>query len=44
METRIRQLSTLVGSAHLFNPDPDRARGEAEVRARWARIRNASSL
>jgi hypothetical protein len=39
METRLRQLSDLVGSRQLFTVDADRERGVAEVRERWARIR-----
>jgi len=43
METRLRQLSTLLDSRGLFFEDPDRKRGIAEVRKRWARIRQASN-
>jgi len=41
METRLRQISTLVFSRHLFASDPDRERKVDEVRERWARIRQA---
>jgi hypothetical protein len=41
METRMRQLSALVGSRRLFNVDADRERRVTEVRERWARIRKA---
>jgi hypothetical protein len=41
LETRLRQLSALVGSRQLFNVDADRERRVAEVRERWARIRKA---
>lgn len=39
METRLRQLSTLVASRHLFEADPNRGRLVDEVRARWTQIR-----
>ncbi len=41
METRMRRLSVLVGSSSLFAKDPNRERGVAEVRGRWAIIRKA---
>lgn len=43
MDVRLRQLSTLVDSRRLFGEDPDRKRGVAEVRERWAGIRRASN-
>jgi hypothetical protein len=39
METRLRQLSVLVGSRELFDVDPHRERRVEDVRERWARIR-----
>jgi hypothetical protein len=41
LETRLDQISTLVGSRHLFAADPDRERRVDEVRARWLTIRKA---
>ncbi len=41
METKLRQLATLMRARDVFAPDPDR---EAEIRAvreRWARLRRA---
>ncbi|MEO7205284.1 MAG: hypothetical protein ABI356_10805 [Steroidobacteraceae bacterium] len=43
METRIRQLSVLVDSSQRRGADPERARGAADVRERWARIRRAAN-
>ena len=41
LETRVRQLSTLMASRDLFCPDPDRELGVEDVRQRWARIHRA---
>ena len=38
LETRLRQISTLVNSRYLFEAEPDRGRLIQEVRARWAQI------
>lgn len=39
VETKLRQLASLMASRHLFGPEPDRERQVAEVRDRWARLR-----
>jgi len=41
MEMKLRQLSVLMASHDLFPPDPAREGLAAEVRDRWARIREA---
>jgi len=41
LETRVRQLSTLMASRELFRPDPNRELRVADVRERWARIHRA---
>ncbi len=41
LETKVRQLSTLMASRELFRPDPDRELGVEDVRKRWARIHRA---
>lgn len=41
IETRVRQLSTLMASRELFHPDPDRESRVEDVRERWARIHRA---
>ncbi len=43
METRLRQISALVSSRSLFGADQEREGRIAEVRARWATIRQASN-
>lgn len=43
METKLRQLSSLMASRHLFGVDPDREAGVQAVRERWARLRRAMS-
>lgn len=42
IETKLRQLASLMASRHLF-PDPDREAGVQAVRERWARLRRAMS-
>ena len=39
METKARQLASLMASWELFGEDPEREKGILEVRARWSRIR-----
>ncbi len=39
IETKLRQLAALMASHSLFGPEPDRERQIAEVRDRWARLR-----
>ncbi len=41
IETKARQLSTLMASRDLFPPDPDRELQVEAVRERWARIHRA---
>lgn len=41
MDTKLRQLAALMASRHLFGPEPDREAQIDEVRARWARLRQA---
>ena len=41
IETKMRQLSTLMASRDLFRPDPDRELHVEGVRERWARIYRA---
>jgi hypothetical protein len=43
METKLRQLASLMASRHLFPADPDREAGVQAVRERWARLRRAMS-
>jgi len=44
METRLRQLSALMSSRDVFGADPEREREIEVVRARWARLRQASRV
>ena len=44
MVTKFSQISTLFGSRHLFEVDPDRQRRIDEVRGRWAKIRQAMNV
>ncbi len=39
IEAKLRQLAALMASRHLFGPEPDREKEIAEVRDRWARLR-----
>jgi hypothetical protein len=39
IETKLRQLAALMASHHLFAPELDREQQVAEVRDRWARLR-----
>ena len=41
MDTKLRQLSALMASRHLFANSPDRERDAQAVRQRWARLRQA---
>lgn len=41
LETKFRQLATLMASRNLFRDDDDRERQLGEVRDRWDRIRQA---
>jgi hypothetical protein len=41
IDTKVRQLSTLMASRDLFPPDPDRELQVEGVRERWARIHRA---
>ena len=41
LETKVRQLSTLMASRELFRPDPDRELLVEDVRGRWARSHRA---
>ena len=40
METKLRQLASLMASSHLF-ADPQRDKQAAEVQRRWAQLRQA---
>lgn len=40
-DTKLRQLSALMGASHLFGTNFDRDRGVQAVRERWARLRRA---
>lgn len=41
METKLRQVSALMASRNLFDPEPDREPDVQAVRERWARLRRA---
>lgn len=41
MDTKLQQLTALVASRALFEPEPDRDLQVREVRERWARLRQA---
>jgi hypothetical protein len=41
MELKLRQLSALMASRHLFAPDPTREKGVQQVRKHWAKLRKA---
>ncbi|MGH8133736.1 MAG: hypothetical protein ACRETG_03305 [Steroidobacteraceae bacterium] len=41
IESKLRQLASLMASRHVFGPEPDREQQILEVRARWARLRQA---
>ena len=41
MDTKFRQLASLMASRHLFGPEPDREAQIQLVRERWARLRQA---
>lgn len=41
MELKLRQLSALMASRHLFAPDPTREKGVRQVRKHWAKLRKA---
>ena len=42
MDTKLRQLSALMGASRLFGTNPDRDREVHAVRERWARLRRAA--
>ncbi len=41
IETKLRQLGALMAARSVFGPEPDREPRILEVRARWARLRQA---
>ncbi len=41
MDVKLRQLSALMSSRHLFGVDPDRESGVQQVRDRWTCLRQA---
>jgi len=41
MKLKLRQLSALMASRHLFTPDPTREKGVRQVRKHWAKLRKA---
>jgi hypothetical protein len=41
METKLRQLTALMASRHLFAPEPEREAQVRDVRDIWARLRQA---
>jgi hypothetical protein len=43
LDTKLKQLEALVGSRHLFNPDPCAQVEDVEIQARWSRLRQARS-
>jgi hypothetical protein len=42
VELKLRQIWSLMSSAHLFETDADRETGVTKVRERWLRFRRAS--
>lgn len=41
METKLKQLASLMASRHVFGSEPDREKEVAVVRERWNRLRRA---
>jgi hypothetical protein len=41
METKMRQLASLMAARDVFGPEPDRDAQVSDVRERWARLRRA---